>query len=65
MTDNLDFFSAESSDSKAQAATNTGVPEKVRLKIAELRAQLNQWAHEYYVLDAALIFLGFNRLMAR
>ena len=63
MTDNLDLFSAEPDDSKAQAATNTGAPEKVRLKIAELRAQLNQWAHEYYVLDAPSVPDGeYDRL---
>ena len=63
MTDNLDLFSAEPEDSKAQAATNTGAPEKVKLKIAELRAQLNQWAHEYYVLDAPTVPDGeYDRL---
>ena len=49
MTENLDLFSAEPQDSKAQAATKTGVPESVLAKVAQLRAQLNQWAHEYYV----------------
>ena len=63
MTDNLDLFSAEPPDSKPQAATNTGAPEKVRLKIAELRTQLNQWAHEYYVLDAPSVPDGeYDRL---
>ena len=63
MTDNFDLFSAEPDDSKAQAATNAGAPEKVQAKVAELRAQLNQWAHEYYVLDAPSVPDGeYDRL---
>ena len=41
MSDNLDLFSAPAPTSQAQAA----------IKIKALRAQLNQWAHQYYVLD--------------
>ena len=55
MTENLDLFSAEPQDSKAQAATKTGIPESVLAKVAQLRAQLNQWAHEYYVQDAPTV----------
>ncbi|MEG0140606.1 MAG: NAD-dependent DNA ligase LigA [Comamonas sp.] len=55
MTENLDLFSAEPQDLKAQAATKTGVPESVLAKVAQLRAQLNQWAHEYYVQDAPTV----------
>ena len=42
MTEQSDLFSAAAQTSQAQAAT----------KIAALRAQLNTWAHQYYVLDA-------------
>lgn len=52
MNENLDLFSAEPQDQKAPAAIKTGVPESVCSKALALRAQLNQWAHEYYVLDA-------------
>ncbi|MFN4118125.1 NAD-dependent DNA ligase LigA [Acidovorax sp.] len=41
MTDSLDLFSAATPVDKAQAAT----------KIEALRARLNTWAHQYYVLD--------------
>ena len=57
MNENLDLFSAEPQDSKGQAAiktgaVETGVPASVLAKVAQLRTQLNQWAHEYYVQDA-------------
>ena len=52
MNENLDLFSAEPQDQKAPAAIKAGVPESVCSKALALRAQLNQWAHEYYVLDA-------------
>lgn len=52
MNENLDLFSAEPQAQKASAAIKTGVPESVCSKALALRAQLNQWAHEYYVLDA-------------
>ena len=52
MTENFDLFSAEPQDHKAPAAIKTGVPESVLAKVEQLRAQLNQWAHEYYVQDA-------------
>lgn len=52
MNENLDLFSAEPQAQKAPAAIKTGVPESVCSKALALRAQLNQWAHEYYVLDA-------------
>ncbi|RYF28653.1 MAG: NAD-dependent DNA ligase LigA, partial [Comamonadaceae bacterium] len=41
MADHQDLFSAPAQDGKAQEA----------IKIEALRAQLNQWAHQYYVLD--------------
>ncbi|MFT3811833.1 MAG: NAD-dependent DNA ligase LigA [Acidovorax sp.] len=41
MTENLELFGAPALDGQAQAAT----------EIEALRAQLNRWAHEYYVLD--------------
>jgi DNA ligase (NAD+) len=47
MTENFDLFPAETLKPSAPAA-----PEKVAAKVQELRAQLNRWAHEYYVLDA-------------
>lgn len=55
MTENLDLFSAEPLDQKAPAAIKNGVPETVMAKAAALRAQLNQWAHEYYVLDTPTV----------
>ncbi|MDL5034808.1 NAD-dependent DNA ligase LigA [Comamonas resistens] len=55
MTENLDLFSAEPQDQKAPAAIKNGVPETVMAKTAALRAQLNQWAHEYYVLDTPTV----------
>jgi len=55
MTENLDLFSAEPQGQKAPAAINAGVPESVMSKVAALRAQLRQWAHEYYVLDAPTV----------
>ncbi len=45
MTANLDLFSAPAPENKAQAAID------LEAKAAALRAQLNQWAHQYYVLD--------------
>lgn len=48
-------FSAEPQDQKALAAIKNGVPETVMAKAAALRAQLNQWAHEYYVLDTPTV----------
>ena len=45
MTENLDLFSAPAPENKALAAIN------LEAKAAALRAQLNQWAHQYYVLD--------------
>ena len=55
MTENLDLFSAEPQGQKPSAAINAGVPESVMSKAAALRAQLHQWAHEYYVLDAPTV----------
>ena len=46
MSENFELFSGTEPEDRAQAA-----PEKVVNKLAELRRQLNQWAHEYYVLD--------------
>ena len=45
MTENLDLFSAPAPENKAQAAID------LEAKAVALRAQLNQWAHQYYVLD--------------
>lgn len=45
MTENLDLFSAPAPENKAQAAID------LEAKAAALRTQLNQWAHQYYVLD--------------
>ena len=47
MHDNLDLFGAPAPEQPAPAA-----PKTVVAKVQQLRAQLNQWAHEYYVLDA-------------
>ena len=55
MTENLDLFSVEPQGQKPSAAINAGVPESVMSKAAALRAQLHQWAHEYYVLDAPTV----------
>ena len=55
MTENLDLFSAEPQGQKPSTAINAGVPESVTSKVAALRAQLHQWAHEYYVLDAPTV----------
>ena len=46
MSENFDLFSAPEPTGQVQAA-----PEKVAIKVNALRDQLNQWAHEYYVLD--------------
>ncbi|WP_027013739.1 NAD-dependent DNA ligase LigA [Comamonas composti] len=46
MTNNLDLFSGAHESAPAPV-----VPDKVLFKLQQLRAQLNQWAHEYYVLD--------------
>ena len=45
MTESLDLFSAPAPENKAQAAID------LEAKAAALRAQLHQWAHQYYVLD--------------
>ena len=45
MTENLDLFSAPAPENKAQAAID------LEAKAVGLRTQLNQWAHQYYVLD--------------
>ncbi|MBJ2162963.1 NAD-dependent DNA ligase LigA [Acidovorax sp. IB03] len=45
MTENLDLFSAPAPENKAQAAID------LEAKAVALRTQLNQWAHQYYVLD--------------
>ncbi len=51
MNDNLDLFSGA-----APAAPESGAaPDKVLAKVQALRAQLNQWAHEYYVLDTPTV----------
>jgi DNA ligase (NAD+) len=48
-------FSAEPQGQKPSTAINAGVPESVTSKVAALRAQLHQWAHEYYVLDTPTV----------
>ncbi|KGH12260.1 NAD-dependent DNA ligase LigA [Comamonas thiooxydans] len=55
MTENLDLFSAEPQGQKPSTAINAGVPESVTSKVSALRAQLHQWAHEYYVLDTPTV----------
>ncbi|RGE46943.1 NAD-dependent DNA ligase LigA [Comamonas testosteroni] len=55
MTDTLDLFSADPLEPNASAATISVVPESVSAKVQTLRAQLNQWAHEYYVQDAPTV----------
>lgn len=71
MNENLDLFSAEPQDSKGQAAiktgaVETGVPASVLAKVAQLRTQLNQWAHEYYVQDAPTVPDGeYDRVYQR
>ncbi len=51
-----DLFSAPAPDSQAQAAT----------EIEALRAQLDRWAHEYYVLDAPSVPDGeYDRVYQR
>ncbi len=45
MTESLDLFSALAPINQAQAAIN------FEAQAAALRAQLNHWAHQYYVLD--------------
>ena len=58
MSENLELFSGSEPTDGAQAA-----PEKVVAKVLGLRAQLNQWAHEYYVLDAPTVPDGeYDRL---
>ncbi|MDR3002806.1 MAG: NAD-dependent DNA ligase LigA, partial [Acidovorax sp.] len=47
MTESFDLFGAQTPDPSAQTA-----PKAVVDKVQALRAQLNQWAHEYYVQDA-------------
>ena len=45
MTEKFRSFSAPAPENKAQAAID------LEAKLLPLRAQLNQWAHQYYVLD--------------
>ena len=47
MNENFDLFSGESLGASAPKA-----PQSVVKKVQQLRAQLLQWAHEYYVQDA-------------
>src|SRR5574344_3011205 len=47
MTANFDLFYTENQPAPAQKA-----PKSVVAKVESLRAQLQQWAHEYYVQDA-------------
>ncbi|WP_370682476.1 NAD-dependent DNA ligase LigA [Comamonas sp. GB3 AK4-5] len=47
MTESFDLFGAQTPEPAAQTA-----PKAVVDKVQALRAQLNQWAHEYYVQDA-------------
>ncbi|QXZ10821.1 NAD-dependent DNA ligase LigA [Comamonas sp. Y33R10-2] len=68
MTENLDLFSAEPLEPKGLSAIKTGVstaatPASVQAKAQQLRTQLNQWAHEYYVQDAPTVPDGeYDRL---
>ena len=47
MSENLDLFGAP-----AQEPPRPAAPKAVAAKVQALRQQLQQWAHEYYVLDA-------------
>lgn len=64
MTANLDLF-----DTENQAQPALSAPKSVVAKVQSLRAQLLQWAHEYYVQDAPSVPDGtydqaFNELQA-
>ena len=50
MTENLDLFGDQIPSQPAPAA-----PKAVVQKVQALRAQLQQWAREYYVLDAPTV----------
>jgi len=50
MSETLDLFGGEMPQQPAPAA-----PKTVVAKVQALRAQLQQWAHEYYVLDAPTV----------
>ena len=50
MTENFDLFSGETPNASA-----TPAPKAVVAKVQALRAQLQQWAHEYYVQDAPTV----------
>jgi DNA ligase (NAD+) len=50
MTENFDLFSGET-----PSASATPAPKAVVAKVQALRAQLQQWAHEYYVQDAPTV----------
>ena len=50
MTENFDLFSGET-----PSASATPAPNAVVAKVQALRAQLQQWAHEYYVQDAPTV----------
>ena len=50
MSHTLDLFGGEAPEPQPSA-----VPKTVQTKAAALRAQLQQWAHAYYVLDAPLV----------
>lgn len=50
MSETLDLFGSEMPEKPAPAA-----PKTVVAKVQALRAQLQQWAHEYYVLDAPTV----------
>jgi len=50
MTENFDLFSGET-----PIASATPAPKAVVAKVQALRAQLQQWAHEYYVQDAPTV----------
>lgn len=50
MTENFDLFSGET-----PSASATPAPQAVVARVQALRAQLQQWAHEYYVQDAPTV----------
>lgn len=50
MSETLDLFGSKMPEKPAPAA-----PKTVVAKVQALRAQLQQWAHEYYVLDAPTV----------
>lgn len=60
MATNLDLFSALSLDAQQKFASDSGAkyapsPASLEQQAEQLRQQLQQWAHQYYVLDAPTV----------